>query len=105
MADFEYVSQGDATPLSSGPKPPLSFKHHYSRVTAARAESSTKAFYKYFMIPGIGNLAGGKSANASRTSTMIKLMALRRTSKCCIIPLRDTRSSNRTARALCPNSE
>lgn len=58
MADFEYVTRADATELK-GPKPPLDFSYHYSRVTAARKESSVKSFYKYFQIPGIGNLAGG----------------------------------------------
>lgn len=60
MADFEYISQGDATPLASGPKPPLDLSHHFSRITVAREESKMKGFYKYFLIPGIGNLAGGK---------------------------------------------
>jgi len=63
MADFEFVSQGDALPLSSGPKAPLDLSHYFSRVTAARQASSMKAFYKYFAIPGIGNLAGGRSSN------------------------------------------
>ncbi|OBT85885.1 hypothetical protein VE02_04471 [Pseudogymnoascus sp. 03VT05] len=40
-------------------KPPLDLSHHFSRVTKARQESNIKAFYKYFAIPGIGNLAGG----------------------------------------------
>jgi hypothetical protein len=44
---------------SDGPKPPLDFSYHFSRVTKARQESKIKEFYKYFMIPGIGNLAGG----------------------------------------------
>lgn len=58
MADFEYVNQAEATdPI--GRKPPLDFHYHYSRVTAARVQSSVKFFYKYFQIPGIGNLAGG----------------------------------------------
>jgi hypothetical protein len=60
MSDFEYVSQVDATEVK-GPKPPLDFSYHFSRITAARKESTIKSFYKYFMIPGIGNLAGGKS--------------------------------------------
>jgi hypothetical protein len=60
MADFEYVSASDAT-ASTGPKPPLDLSHHFSRVTAARQQSSIKEFYKYFLIPGIGNLAGGLS--------------------------------------------
>lgn len=58
MADFEYVNQADAIEMK-GRKPPKDFSYHYSRVTAARKESSVKSFYKYFMIPGIGNLAGG----------------------------------------------
>jgi len=45
-----------------GPKPPVDLSHHYSRVTKNREESRMKEFYKYFMIPGIGNLAGGKSS-------------------------------------------
>ncbi|KFZ00605.1 hypothetical protein V501_10627 [Pseudogymnoascus sp. VKM F-4519 (FW-2642)] len=47
-----------ASPASEQ-KPPLDLSHHYSRVTKARQESNIKAFYKYFAIPGIGNLAGG----------------------------------------------
>jgi len=58
MANFEYVSQADAT-LKTGPKPPLDFSYHFSRVARARKESGVKKFYKYFQIPGIGNLAGG----------------------------------------------
>lgn len=61
MADFEYISQGDTAPVNTGPKPPLDLSHHFSRVTVARQESKLKQFYKYFAIPGIGNLAGGKS--------------------------------------------
>ncbi|TVY51850.1 Aromatic amino acid aminotransferase [Lachnellula cervina] len=59
MADFDYVSRLDATEPMKGPKPPLDLSHHFSRVTAARQESKIKEFYKYFQIPGIGNLAGG----------------------------------------------
>ena len=61
MADFEYVKRAAAM-ASKGPKPPKDFSYHYSRVTAARKESSVKSFYKYFQIPGIGNLAGGMLA-------------------------------------------
>ena len=68
MADFEYVSQGDAEPLSSGSRAPLDLSHYFSRVTAARQASSIKSFYKYFLIPGIGNLAGGRLLNESEKS-------------------------------------
>lgn len=39
--------------------PPLDFSHHFSEVTKRRNASKIKQFYKYFSIPGIGNLAGG----------------------------------------------
>lgn len=38
---------------------PIDLSHHYSRVTKNRVASNIKEFYKYFLIPGIGNLAGG----------------------------------------------
>ncbi len=60
MTDFEYVSQVEAIGSNIGPKPPLDLSHHFSRVTAARKASSVKRFYKYFQIPGIAQLAGGK---------------------------------------------
>jgi len=65
MADYEYVTETDATEIKSGPKPPLDFSYHYSRVTASRKESSIKSFYKYFVIPGIGNIAGGECISKS----------------------------------------
>ncbi|KAK2759685.1 aromatic amino acid aminotransferase [Colletotrichum kahawae] len=40
-------------------KPPLNLGHHYSDVTKAREPSKMKEYYKYFQIPGIGQLAGG----------------------------------------------
>ena len=40
-------------------EPPLDLSHHLSRVTKNRQPSKIKDFYKYFAIPGIGNLAGG----------------------------------------------
>ncbi|KAK5111433.1 hypothetical protein LTR62_004885 [Meristemomyces frigidus] len=43
--------------------PPKDLSHHLSRATKARTASSMKAFYKYFMIPGIGQLAGGLPNN------------------------------------------
>jgi hypothetical protein len=39
--------------------PPMDLSHHISRVTRNRVASKIKDFYKYFAIPGIGNLAGG----------------------------------------------
>jgi hypothetical protein len=63
MADSTYALQTPRLGVheSEVPQPPLDLSHHFSRVTKARQESSIKVFYKYFMIPGIGNLAGGES--------------------------------------------
>lgn len=60
MANSFSTSPAITAMPSGGPKPPLDFSYHFSRVTKAREESKIKEFYKYFMIPGIGNLAGGK---------------------------------------------
>ncbi|GJC81896.1 L-tyrosine:2-oxoglutarate aminotransferase atrD [Colletotrichum liriopes] len=43
----------------SSKRPPLNLEHHYSAVTRRRLPSKMKEYYKYFEIPGIGNLAGG----------------------------------------------
>ena len=48
-----------AIPVMNTKKAPVDLSHHYSRVTKNRTASSIKDFYKYFAIPGIGNLAGG----------------------------------------------
>lgn len=52
-----------ATPLDEGAidtRPaPLDLSHHLSRSVKTRQASSIKQFYKYFAIPGIGQLAGG----------------------------------------------
>ena len=39
---------------------PKDLSHHLSRATRSRAPSSMKQFYKYFLIPGIGQFAGGQ---------------------------------------------
>ncbi|EXJ93947.1 hypothetical protein A1O1_02340 [Capronia coronata CBS 617.96] len=38
---------------------PKDLSYYYSRVTMNRQASKMKQFYQYFLIPGIGNLAGG----------------------------------------------
>jgi hypothetical protein len=38
---------------------PKDMSHHFSDVTKARKPNEMKRFYKFFSIPGIGNLAGG----------------------------------------------
>jgi hypothetical protein len=59
MATPVYVPVPAAADEGVALKAPLDLSHHFSRVTKARKESSIKEFYKYFMIPGIGQLAGG----------------------------------------------
>ncbi|POS80289.1 aromatic amino acid aminotransferase [Diaporthe helianthi] len=44
--------------MATKPKP-KDFSHYYSVTTAHRTPSAMKAYYKFFQIPGIGNLAGG----------------------------------------------
>lgn len=48
--------------IDDGPSP-IDISHHYSKVTKNRNASNIKDFYKYFSIPGIGNLAGGLPNN------------------------------------------
>ena len=52
-----------ATSNADGPPEPIDLSHFYSKVTTNRATSNVKDFYKYFKIPGIGNLAGGLPNN------------------------------------------
>jgi hypothetical protein len=42
-----------------------------SRSTKARGASKIKQFYKYFAIPGIGQLAGGMSFHLSPKSAQL----------------------------------
>ena len=49
----------DAATNVTSPKPPKDISHYLSRTSRNRKPSQIKAFYKYFLIPGIGNLAGG----------------------------------------------
>ncbi|KAL9629356.1 MAG: hypothetical protein Q9164_006917 [Protoblastenia rupestris] len=46
-------------PQSDKKPEPIDLSHHYSKTTKNRLRSDIKDFYKYFSIPGIGNLAGG----------------------------------------------
>lgn len=50
-------------PSTVNAAPPRDLSHHFSRNAKSRAASSIKQFYKYFSIPGIGQLAGGLPNN------------------------------------------
>ena len=58
VAQAEFIATKELSP-------PLDLSHHYSRISRNRLPSKIKDFYKYFSIPGIGNLAGGESAVAA----------------------------------------
>ena len=47
------------THLAGPTSNPIDLTKHLSKITISRNESKLKGFYKYFAIPGIGNLAGG----------------------------------------------
>ena len=53
-------SSSSSSSKSSRKPPPMDLSHHLSRTTRNRDASSIKQFYKYFSIPGIGQLAGGE---------------------------------------------
>ncbi len=55
-------------------KGPLDLSHHFSKTTRNRKESAIKDFYKYFSIPGIGNLAGGKVVSPVTRSSQIDVV-------------------------------
>ncbi|KAL2760654.1 hypothetical protein ACRALDRAFT_1038399 [Sodiomyces alcalophilus JCM 7366] len=49
----------ESSQATTAKPPPLDLSHHYSTITKLRQPSDLKKFYKFFQIPGIGNLAGG----------------------------------------------
>jgi hypothetical protein len=72
--------------MASKPKP-KDFSHYYSVTTAHRIPSAMKAYYKFFQIPGIGNLAGGKhfpSSTESPLDTSYKVASATLSSTCAI---------------------
>lgn len=44
---------------------PLDLSHLYSEVSKRRIPSKMKEFYRFFQIPGVGNLAGGTYSEIS----------------------------------------
>jgi len=57
-------------------KSPLDLSHHLSRTAKAREASAIKRFYKFFQIPGIGNLAGGKEIPCTMSSIRVEVSML-----------------------------
>lgn len=60
MDSASTATAGSAAMASDKPLP-KDLSHYYSVTTANRQPSAMKQYYRYFQIPGIGNLAGGKS--------------------------------------------
>jgi hypothetical protein len=54
------ANEYNCNPNTFGLPEPKDLSHHLSKSTKARTASSVKQFYKYFAIPGIGQLAGGE---------------------------------------------
>lgn len=46
---------------AAAPPPPVDLTHHYSKLAKHRIPNALKGLYKFFQVPGIGNLAGGAS--------------------------------------------
>lgn len=60
---MDSISTATAGPaaMASPDKPlPKDLSHYYSVTTANRQPSAMKQYYKFFQIPGIGNIAGGE---------------------------------------------
>jgi len=63
------ASTHPASSLIDGEKPlPADLSHYFSEVVKRRLPSKIKAYYKFFQIPGIKNLAGGQFRSLLRNS-------------------------------------
>ena len=63
MIEDSIAGLDDVLRLRDSPAapPPVDLSQHYSESTKLRVPSKMKEYYKFFAIPGIGNLAGGTS--------------------------------------------
>jgi hypothetical protein len=75
----------DAAAEAEKPEP-LDFSHYYSVTASHRKPSSIKQYYKFFQIPGIGQLAGGMLRHYQLTCHGLADCALR-SSQCQLLPL------------------
>jgi hypothetical protein len=56
---------------AAGLSPPRDLSHHFSQSTKNRGASAVKQLYKFFQIPGVGNLAGGTYFNSLTPNELI----------------------------------
>lgn len=68
---MESSSTAPAAAMASGKPAPKDLSHYLSLTAAARKPSAMKQYYKYFQIPGIGNLSGGKSHCRDKWAVLI----------------------------------
>lgn len=66
--ESSFTAAAGSVEMASDKPVPKDFSHYFSVTTAGRKPSAMKQYYKFFQIPGIGNLAGGKSQVASLRS-------------------------------------
>lgn len=57
---MESSSTATATGMASGKPLPKDLSHYLSVTAAARKPNAMKQYYRFFLIPGVGNLSGGK---------------------------------------------
>lgn len=55
----KHVENVQRSSIMTAVTPPVDLSHFYSYTASNRKPSSVKEFYKYFLIPGIANFAGG----------------------------------------------
>jgi hypothetical protein len=55
----------EASPSKRNDRKPADLTHHYNAATRARKPSAMKDLYKYFMVPGMSNIAGGSFISSS----------------------------------------
>lgn len=59
ISEASSVSEFDGAADGRKP-PPRNLQHLYAEASNLRVPSKMKEYYKFFQIPGIGNIAGGK---------------------------------------------
>lgn len=53
---------------------PMDLSHHFNATSRSRNSNAMKELYKYFMTPGMTNLAGGMSPCSKRISSCLLMV-------------------------------
>lgn len=67
--ESSFTAPASASAMASGKPAPKDLSHYLSLTAAARKPSAMKQYYKYFQIPGIGNLSGGEFQSSLAETT------------------------------------